>query len=420
MLIFIYFIPIVLVAFTILTRMNMSKLSSIHKTVLEEFNDSGSIPSALKRLERLSGYYFLWFLIPTGVILPVLIVFLISLIVNIMAKHVGDEFYSNLGIISGLVSVVFYIYPSLTISDLVFDKTRNILRKTEEITSVTTTTMLKELVDKSKSLLWRTFLFSSTFGLVFYSLSRFELNIWMWISIPLFTLAVAVIVVEYIYPWWNSRSPTPIPLSHEHLRHTINECLAQQNASEIVIFEFASKKNKYANAFADGMFKKKIYFSDYFLHELTCEEVKAILVHEICHLKNYHLFVQMLMLIMPIPVGLFAVQITYSVVAAIEIMGFHLTSPLYFTVILIFLILIIPICYLTFYLNLLKLHERHADEYVIKSGINPDVLISALTKLHNLNDEPKSLSKLEEKFSTHPSLENRIKYINEFAKSMVK
>jgi len=123
---------------------------------------------------------------------------------------------------------------------------------------------------------------------------------------------------------------------------------------------------------------------------------------------------------MPIPVGLFAVQITYSVVAAIEIMGFHLTSPLYFTVILIFLILIIPICYLTFYLNLLKLHERHADEYVIKSGINPDVLISALTKLHNLNDEPKSLSKLEEKFSTHPSLENRIKYINEFAKSMVK
>ena len=91
MLIFIYFIPIVLVAFTILTRMNMSKLSSIHKTVLEEFNDSGSIPSALKRLERLSGYYFLWFLIPTGVILPVLIVFLISLIVNIMAKHVGDE-----------------------------------------------------------------------------------------------------------------------------------------------------------------------------------------------------------------------------------------------------------------------------------------------------------------------------------------
>jgi len=65
-------------------------------------------------------------------------------------------------------------------------------------------------------------------------------------------------------------------------------------------------------------------------------------------------------------------------------------------------------------------HEKEADEYVIKSGIEPQIYISALKKAYNLDDKPESLGNLEEKLSTHPSLENRIKYINEFAESMGK
>jgi len=85
---------------------------------------------------------------------------------------------------------------------------------------------------------------------------------------------------------------------------------------------------------------------------------------------------------------------------------------------------ILSIYDLIFYvLNLLRISrtdEKEADEYVIKSGIKPRMYISALRKLYLLDDYPESLRTHEEKLSTHPSLENRIKYINEFAESMGK
>ncbi len=62
-------------------------------------------------------------------------------------------------------------------------------------------------------------------------------------------------------------------------------------------------------------------------------------------------------------------------------------------------------------------HEREADEYVVKNGIEAEVLISALRKIAYLNDEPESSSETYEKLSTHPALVNRIKHITEIERT---
>ena len=59
--------------------------------------------------------------------------------------------------------------------------------------------------------------------------------------------------------------------------------------------------------------------------------------------------------------------------------------------------------------------EKQADEFVLKIGVHPEVLISALLKLGRLNHMVPKLKKLDERFQTHPSMARRIEQIEKIS-----
>ena len=406
-------ISLIILAVVILTSANIAVLNLMNKAILNEYNDSGSAERALKRMKNFTYIHYFAVIVPSSILFTLVPIFIILIILPNANISIADE---RLRLILQLMPTFIYFYLLQALRSLILNKTYATIRKVEYTCA---DTFLKIFKNISLGLFIISLIVLVTFGLFFYVLPELELTIWIWMGIQILIVAVALILVEIIYPWWNSRPPIPRPIKQESLKQMIKEFLVQQNAHEIVVLEYAATKDKYANVFADGLFRKRIYFSDYFMQRLSYEEIKAVLLHEINHLKNFHTFVQIITFLLPWPMLLFAGKITYLIGFAIENMGFDLTST--GKNVISGVIVILVFIYIGFlWPYLLRLHERQADEYAIRSGITPEVLISALTKVTALNDQPPSLGKLEEKLSTHPSLENRIKYINEFAKSMVK
>jgi len=176
--------------------------------------------------------------------------------------------------------------------------------------------------------------------------------------------------------------------------------------------------------------KKKIFITDELIEACSKEELKAVLLHEIGHIKHRHLFKESSRNITVTALILLTSALLYSLAA--DDYYYHKIYEIFGdTVIFIVLeILVVGIGVFLFGFLLYDLtigraaisrnHEKEADEYALKNGVEPQTLISALQKMHEIDDTPESLNKLEEKFSTHPSLENRIKQINGFTKPMEK
>jgi|GEM_PF-6116620 len=170
------------------------------------------------------------------------------------------------------------------------------------------------------------------------------------------------------------------------------------------IYEFNTMNNKYTNAYAFGgyLFNSKILISDNLKRVLTEKEFESVIAHELAHIKKHHKPVEGFVYLLAVSIT----QLLWSFMGEMDGYDF---------------ILALGMISLVFHLHsfMSRIHEKQADGYVIKIGCEPQIYISALQKVHSQNVFPATpLGKLEEKLSTHPSLENRIKYINEFAKSM--
>jgi len=165
------------------------------------------------------------------------------------------------------------------------------------------------------------------------------------------------------------------------------------------------------NAYVLGIWSKKILISDYLFEHLSRNEFEAIITHEIGHLKKHHQLKQFLLISF---VWLFFRDIaSYFGIIFENMIGLHIST-------LVIQLVFVLISTLLLFPYISRIHERHADKYVVRSGISKEDLVSALQKLYNFNDIHSFIGCLNEKLSTHPSLENRIKYINEFAESMGK
>jgi len=216
------------------------------------------------------------------------------------------------------------------------------------------------------------------------------------------------------------------PIENKIVLELFSKIINNHNIANAKLYEFSSTKEKYANAIVTNVMTAKIFISDYFLQNISIDELEAIILHEIGHLKHQHIFKQQK--------RDFLWSLLTALVVITPILGLSTLAELYHGKIHEFIyyamrnasFVLVPFGILLFFRNVFtttynsREHEKEADAFVIKHGVEPHVLISALKKLHYLNDEPESLSKYEEKLSTHPSLENRIKYINEFAESMGK
>ena len=189
------------------------------------------------------------------------------------------------------------------------------------------------------------------------------------------------------------------PVESDSFEHrAIHELAAKANVKVRSIQ--INKELKGVNAAA--RFGGGIFFSEDFVTKLSENEKRAILAHEIGHLKGQH--VPLLMLAGTILIALVAILLTpvYSLSSTwVEPWKSIIRSP-------------IPIVFLHFFILLIfmpylrKKAEFYADRFALQQINDYSSVACALAKVHLLNGAPHSFSKSDEKLSSHPSLTKRI------------
>ena len=227
-----------------------------------------------------------------------------------------------------------------------------------------------------------------------------------WAVIAFFNVFLMMFYSEWIVPLFNKQTP----LEEGELRTKIEEFSKKADFDLVNIFVIdGSKRSTKANAYFSGLgAKKRIVLYDTLIHELTADEIVAVLAHEIGHYKKKHTLVMLFlslinMLVMFAVLGWFLGSPLIAQALGSTISSFHLG-------LLAFGILYSPVSIvLSLGVNMLsRKNEYEADAYAAQFGLS-EYLISALKKL-----SAKSLSNLQPHPAyvfvhySHPTLLQRI------------
>ncbi len=227
-----------------------------------------------------------------------------------------------------------------------------------------------------------------------------------WAVIAFFNVFLMMFYSEWIVPLFNKQTP----LEEGELRTKIEEFSKKADFDLVNIFVIdGSKRSTKANAYFSGLgAKKRIVLYDTLIHELTADEIVAVLAHEIGHYKKKHTLVMLFlslinMLVMFAVLGWFLGSPLIAQALGSTISSFHLG-------LLAFGILYSPLStVLSLGVNMLsRKNEYEADAYAAQFGLS-EYLISALKKL-----SAKSLSNLQPHPAyvfvhySHPTLLQRI------------
>jgi len=167
------------------------------------------------------------------------------------------------------------------------------------------------------------------------------------------------------------------------------------------------KGYKIANAGVSGILPnyRYIFLTEYLLENFSTDEIKAVIAHEIGHIKGRHLIINAIL-----KVGWLVFWM--GVVYGLQRMGIELfeSDAVFFAVFFLAL----------FSYNLLiearvaLRNEFKADEFAAKV-VGKETVMSALEKLSELNMTPKRTGKWFNLLSLHPSVEERIEHLKESA-----
>jgi len=149
-----------------------------------------------------------------------------------------------------------------------------------------------------------------------------------------------------------------------------------------------------ANGWAYGLFSHNVCLTDSLLSRLTMDEVEAVLAHELGHVKQRHIWL-----------NLSVISLTLLIFAFIEV-GFTFILPddaFFFT----FLDGFSLVFFFGVIIAIGKLNEYRADRFSADVTGNPEALISALKKLTGGKRKKKGLSFLTDFLMIHPSFAKR-------------
>jgi STE24 endopeptidase len=193
------------------------------------------------------------------------------------------------------------------------------------------------------------------------------------------------------------------PINDPQIRKKVSELLRKGNLKCRNILLVKDAKWKNANAMVSGIFQRFrfLYLTDYLINNFSIDEIETIIAHELGHIRHKHLekFI------------LFSI-IVFGVWAGV---GLFLTLYLnvHFDPWNIIVVSAIPCMAISFLFNFLsRRFELQADAYAVELTKKPEIYISALRKLAQINDMSFTQSKSEEVTLTHPSFDRRIKEIN--------
>jgi STE24 endopeptidase len=218
-------------------------------------------------------------------------------------------------------------------------------------------------------------------------------------------MGVFYILLSVVAPLFTKYMIKAVPMGEGEIKDELKEFLNNAGLEKVKLYLWPTKKNKVANALVAGLIKKEVFISDYLLENLDIEETKAILAHEIGHIKRHHLWIRTALFL-----GI--IVIFPSVGALFEWYEAEFSEISIW--IGVSIIVILFIAYMGFFMYFIyRVQERQADAYVLELGVNPIVFISGLYKINKLNNMVMKFGKLDEKLQTHPSMAKRIKWIME-------
>lgn len=248
--------------------------------------------------------------------------------------------------------------------------------------------------------------------LLFYYILNIYGNLW-WLpfSIILFVLTVVLskIVPIIILPLFYKVTP----IDNNELRERIINLSKNVNLKVENVFKFDMSKNtKKANAAFTGLGKtKKILLGDTLLNEFTTDEIETVIAHELGHYKNKHIIINIFVSTILSFITLYIISVLYSI--SLDWFGFKNISDIAALPLLSLWGMLVGLIQTPLTNILSRKHEYEADEYAVKSTNKKDIFVNTLTKLteQNLGDkDPHPF--VEWFFYSHPSIKNRIVYIN--------
>lgn len=270
-------------------------------------------------------------------------------------------------------------------------------------------TLKSWIADRFKSLL-----IGAPFGLivlevVYIFLREFPSVWWLWVTgfLLFFNVLMANLAPVLIMPIFNKFSP----LSDEHAdlaARLVN--LAERAGTKVRgVFKFdMSKRTKTANAALTGIGNtRRIILGDTLINEFTPGEIETVLAHELGHHVNRDIPLMLVFGTISTFVSLYLASLGLN--WAIGFFGFTGPSdPAAFPALSLILTL-----YELFVMPLdnafSRWRERLADQYSLQATNQPEVFVSAMTRLANQN-----LSEVDPEkwvvflFYSHPPLEERI------------
>ena len=163
-----------------------------------------------------------------------------------------------------------------------------------------------------------------------------------------------------------------------------------------------------ANAAVAGTFpwNRRIFLTDALLEYFTDEEIETVVAHELGHIHYRHIPTYMLFSFF----YLLSYPFFYVFVAEPLVAHFGESQILATLCSLIFLIV-----YFVFIFRYLSRRcEHQADLYAVSLTEKPEAFKNALLKLAVLNSVPKSIRQVFELFNTHPSIDRRLDFIDQW------
>ncbi|KYH34044.1 protease HtpX [Clostridium tepidiprofundi DSM 19306] len=374
----------------ILVAINFLFSLFVRSRVIKKYNKTKSIEKALY-IESILGKYI-------HTILIIGTAFFDALVITPYFRHFHK--FSVIIVVGVICSIITII---LVINQLVLFNTNKMLRKTEATK--------KEQI----GLLIRFMIFSIIPVLIMLAVLQInpkELNIgvrfqkYFKILIPV----IAYMLISFILPLFNKYLLKAVPMDDSDLKNELIHFLNKCGIKKVEIFLWPMKSNKHANALVSGLIHKQIFISDYLLENFSLEETKAILAHEIGHIKKFHLWIRTALIIgMLIVFPLLGELFEYYEKTISEI-------PIWLGIMIFAIVFIL---YFGFFLYFIyRIQERQADSFVLELGVDGEVFISALYKLAKLNHTVMKYNKVDEKFKTHPSVAKRIKWIRDYPRGV--
>jgi STE24 endopeptidase len=272
--------------------------------------------------------------------------------------------------------------------------------------------------DQGKTLLVSIVLQSIFFVVLYAAIRRFGRRWWLAGSCLAMLSAVLIIAVEpvFIAPLFNTFEP----LKDARLRSDILALAGQEGIPANEVYQVdASRQSSHNNAYVAGLLgTQRIVLYDTLLKSFTPREIKAIMGHEMGHYVLYHIWKTVAFLAgLALPGFYLLDRVSRRLIESRPNLGIAAMSepcslPLIALVLCFFLFLVGP-AIATFS----RMQEHQADVFGLESTRDPAAAASAFLKFGRLDlDEYHVHPWIEALLYSHPSLENRVRCAQEYAR----